>query len=121
MQRSSIRLLWVIASVIAVISLVPSVGHAGAKSALVIALNQDPDILDPTLARTYVGRIVYEHMWEKLYELDQNLKIFPQLAADLPAMTDGGKTVTIKLRRGVKFNDGTAMDAEAVRYSIDRH
>ena len=68
-----------------------------------------------------MGRIVYEHMCEKLYELDENLRIFPQLAAELPAFSDGGKTVTIKLRSGVKFNDGTPMNAEAVRYSLDRH
>jgi peptide/nickel transport system substrate-binding protein len=55
------------------------------KKTLVVALNQDPDILDPTLSRTYVGRIIYEHMCEKLYELDETLKIFPQLAAALPA------------------------------------
>jgi peptide/nickel transport system substrate-binding protein len=91
------------------------------KKSLVVALNQDPDILDPSLARTYVGRIIFSQMCEKLYEIDENLKIFPQLAADLPAMTDGGKTVTIKLRPGVKFNDGTPMNAEAVRYSLDRH
>lgn len=91
------------------------------KTTLVVALNQDPDILDPSLSRTYVGRIIYEHMCEKLYEIDENLKIFPQLAAELPAFSDGGKTVTIKLRRGVKFNDGTPMNAEAVRYSLDRH
>jgi len=91
------------------------------KKTLVVALNEDPDILDPTLARTYVGRIIFAHMCEKLYEIDENLKIFPQLAADMPAFADGGKTVTIKLRPGVKFNDGTAMNAESVRYSIDRH
>ena len=91
------------------------------KKSLVIALNQDPDILDPSLARTYVGRIIFSQMCEKLYEIDENLKIFPQLAADLPAVTEGGKTVTIKLRPGVKFNDGTPMNAEAVRYSLDRH
>ncbi|HSB77236.1 MAG TPA: ABC transporter substrate-binding protein [Candidatus Methylomirabilis sp.] len=91
------------------------------KTTLVVALNQDPDILDPSLSRTYVGRIIYEHMCEKLYEIDANLKIFPQLAAELPTFADGGKTVTIKLRRGVKFNDGTPMTAEAVRYSLDRH
>ncbi len=91
------------------------------KKTLVIGLNQDPDILDPTLSRTYVGRIIYAHMCEKLYELDENLKISPQLAADLPAFADGGKTVTIKLRPGVKFNDGTPLNAEAMKFSLDRH
>ena len=91
------------------------------KKTLVIALNQDADILDPTLSRTYVGRIIYAHMCEKLYEIDENLKIFPQLAAELPAYSDRGKTVTIKLRSGVKFNDGTPMNAEAVKFSLDRH
>jgi peptide/nickel transport system substrate-binding protein len=91
------------------------------KKTLVIALNQDPDILDPSPSRTYVGRIIFAQMCEKLYEIDENLKIFPQLAADLPAFADGGKTVTIKLRPGVKFNDGAPMNAEAVRYSLDRH
>jgi peptide/nickel transport system substrate-binding protein len=91
------------------------------KKTLTIALNQDPDILDPTIARTYVGRIVFASMCEKLYEIDENLNIHPQLAAEMPRFTDGGKTVTIKLRSGVKFNDGTPMDAAAVKFSLDRH
>jgi len=105
-----------------VIALVPAANPAGAqKKNLVVALNQDPDILDPSLARTYVGRIIFSQMCEKLYEIDENLRIFPQLAADLPTVSDAGKTVTIKLRPGVKFNDGTPMNAESVRYSLDRH
>jgi peptide/nickel transport system substrate-binding protein len=99
--------------------------HAGAahaqKKTLVVALNQDPDILDPTLARTYVGRIVFSHICEKLYEIDEGLRISPQLAAALPVIADGGRTVSIKLRSGVKFNDGTPLDAEAVKFSLDRH
>ncbi len=91
------------------------------KDTLVIALNQDPDIIDPTLSRTYVGRIIYANMCEKLYDIDEKLNIFPQLAAELPKFTNGGKTVTIKLRKGVKFNDGTPMDAAAVKFSLDRH
>ncbi|HEX9900261.1 MAG TPA: ABC transporter substrate-binding protein, partial [Candidatus Methylomirabilis sp.] len=107
---------------LSVLTLLTGAAHAqGQKKMLVVALNQDPDILDPTLSRTYVGRIIYEHMCEKLFEIDQNLKIFPQLAAAMPTFSDGGKTVTIKLRQGVKFNDGTPMNAEAVRYSLDRH
>jgi peptide/nickel transport system substrate-binding protein len=91
------------------------------KKTLVVALNQDPDILDPTLSQTYVGRIIYANMCEKLYEIDENLNVFPQLAAEMPRFTDGGRTVTIKLRAGVKFNDGTAFDAKAMKYSLERH
>ena len=102
------------------LTLLPAVAQAQKKQ-LVVALNQDPDILDPTLSRTYVGRIVFAQMCEKLYEIDDGLNILPQLAAALPAVSDGGKTVTIKLRPNVKFNDGTPMTAEAVRFSLDRH
>jgi len=91
------------------------------KKTLVIALNQDPDILDPTLSQSYVGRIVFASMCEKLYEIDEKLAIQPQLAAGLPQISDGGRTVTIKLRTGVKFNDGTPLDAAALKYSLDRH
>jgi peptide/nickel transport system substrate-binding protein len=91
------------------------------KKQIVVGLNQDPDILDPTLARTYVGRIVFSHICEKLYEIDDKLQIHPQLAADMPQYSDGGRTMTIKLRQNVKFNDGTPMTAEAVKFSLDRH
>ncbi|HSB69485.1 MAG TPA: ABC transporter substrate-binding protein [Candidatus Methylomirabilis sp.] len=122
MRRKLIPGLCITVGCLAVLTLLTGVSYAqGPKNTLVVALNQDPDILDPSLSRTYVGRIIYEHMCEKLYEIDEKLRIFPQLAAEMPTFSDGGKTVTIKLRRNVKFNDGTAMDAEAVRYSLDRH
>ena len=86
-----------------VLSLLVAVATAEAqKKTLVIGLNQDPDILDPTLARTYVGRIVFEHMCEKLYEIDENLKIFPQLAAELPAFADQADHVLRQLQRIVR-------------------
>src|SRR6059036_3555559 len=118
-MRSITRWWWLVVGALVGLSLA-DVAHAQ-KKMLVVALNQDPDILDPTLARTYVGRIVFSQICEKLYEIDETLKIHPQLAADLPAITDGGRTVTIKLRAGVKFNDGTPMDAESVKLSLDRH
>jgi len=120
MRRKMMKGLCIIVGLLVALTLQAGVAQAQ-KTTLVVALNQDPDILDPSLSRTYVGRIIYEHMCEKLYELDENLGIYPQLAAEMPTFSDGGKTVTIKLRSGVKFNDGTPMDAEAVRYSLDRH
>jgi peptide/nickel transport system substrate-binding protein len=113
------KTLCLILGVLLLLSL-PVAVHAQKKT-LVVALNQDPDILDPSLSRTYVGRIIFSQICEKLYEIDEGLNIQPQLAAAMPAVSDGGKTVTIKLRPNVKFNDGTPLTAEAMRYSLDRH
>jgi peptide/nickel transport system substrate-binding protein len=92
----------------------------GSGGTLVVALAQAPDDLDPTTAQTFVGRIVFANMCEKLYDVDKNLNIIPQLAADLPQISNDGKTVTIKLRTGVKFNDGTDFNADAVKTTLER-
>ena len=55
---------------------------------LTIGLAEDPDALDPTLARTFVGRMVFLHMCEKLYDINSKLNIVPQLAASLPDVLD---------------------------------
>ncbi|WP_337875067.1 ABC transporter substrate-binding protein [Elioraea sp.] len=84
-----------------------------------IGLREDPDILDPTLARTYVGRIVFASLCDKLFDIDKDLNIVPQLATGFT--WDDGRTLTITLREGVKFHDGETMDANAVAYSLNRH
>jgi peptide/nickel transport system substrate-binding protein len=88
---------------------------------LTIGLAEDPDALDPTLARTFVGRMVFMHMCEKLYDINAQLQIVPQLAAAMPKFSVNKKTITITLRKGVKFNDGTPFNAAAVKQSLDRH
>src|SRR5471030_2541102 len=93
---------------------------AFAQSHLRIGIGDDPDVLDPTFSRTYTGRIVFASLCDKLFDIDENLKIVPQLALGYETSADG-KTVTIKLRPGVKFHDGEPMDAAAAKYSIDRH
>jgi peptide/nickel transport system substrate-binding protein len=92
-----------------------------AGGTLTIGLAEDPDALDPTLARTFVGRMVFLHMCEKLYDLNAKLEIVPQLASALPTLSGDKKTMTIRIRRGVRFNDGTPLNAQAVKVSIDRH
>src|SRR5215212_5584450 len=114
------------------LGVVPLVAVAAATSAapppalksggtLTIGLAEDPDALDPTLARTFVGRMIFMHMCEKLYDINANLQIVPQLAAAMPKFSTNKKTVTIKIRTGLKFNDGTALTADAVKQSLDRH
>src|SRR3954454_5670538 len=97
-----------------------SCGSAMAQSTLRIGLAEDPDILDPTLARTYVGRIVFASLCDKLFDIDETLNIVPQLALAHETSADG-KAVTIKLRPGVKFHDGEKLDAEAAKFSLERH
>jgi peptide/nickel transport system substrate-binding protein len=91
-----------------------------AQTTLRIGLAEDADILDPTLARTYVGRIVFAAVCDKLFDIDEKLNIVPQLALSHETSADG-KAVTIKLRSGVKFQDGEPFDAEAAKYSLERH
>src|ERR1700759_5579858 len=91
-----------------------------AQTTLRIGLAEDPDVLDPSLARTYVGRIVFASLCDKLFDIDDKLNIVPQLALSHEESADG-KTVTIKLRPGVKFQDGEPFDAAAAKYSLDRH
>jgi len=107
-----------LAAVAALIAL--SCGTAAAQSALRIGLAEDPDVLDPTLARTYVGRIVFASICDKLFDVNEKLEVVPQLALSHETSEDG-KTVTIKLRPGVKFHDGEPLDAEAAKYSLERH
>src|SRR6201996_330932 len=93
---------------------------AHAQSTLRIGLAEDPDILDPTLARTYVGRIVFSAVCDKRCDIDDKRSSVPQLALSHETSADG-KEVTIKLRPGVKFQDGEPLDAEAAKFSIERH
>ncbi len=94
--------------------------QATAQTTLRIGLAEDPDILDPTMARTYVGRIVFSAFCDKLFDIDEKLNIVPQLALS-HSTSDDGKEVIIKLRPGVKFHDGEPLDAEAAKFSLDRH
>jgi len=85
-----------------------------------IGLAEDPDILDPTMARTFVGRIVFAGLCDKLFDLDEKLNIVPQLATSYQWSSDN-KSLTLKLRNGVTFHDGEKLDAAAVKYNLERH
>jgi peptide/nickel transport system substrate-binding protein len=84
-----------------------------------IGLQEDPDILDPHEARTFVGRIVFNALCDKLIDTDEKLEFVPRLATSW-TVSDAGKTVTFKLRAGAKFHDGTPFDAAAVKANIER-
>ncbi len=90
-----------------------------AAAELKIGLQDDADILDPAQSQTFVGRIVYTALCDKLVDLSPDLKIVPQLATEW-SWSDDGKELIMKLRQGVKFHDGTPFNAEAVVYDVNR-
>ena len=72
---SSVRVLLV------VVMLMLAVGtSASAQGVLRIGLNDDPDALDPTISRAYVGRLVFAALCDKLFDVTPDLRIVPQLA-----------------------------------------
>src|SRR5882757_7704102 len=118
METSPMKILRLAAIAAALLLSLQTVVHA--QTTLRIGLAEDPDILDPSMARTYVGRIVFAAFCDKLFDIDEKLNIVPQLALSHETSADG-KEMTIKLRPGVKFHDGESFDAEAAKYSLDRH
>ena len=104
--------------VLAAVLAAPFIAPAAAQN-LRIAMREDLDSLDPTLARTYVARIVFAGLCDKLFDINAKLEIVPQLATSYE-WTDP-TTLVIKLREGVLFHDGAKMDADAVKYSLERH
>ena len=88
---------------------------------LVMALSNEPDRLDPTTSSSLYTRYVMNAMCEKLYDIDAAGELVPQLATALPTVAPDGLTVTIPVRTGITFADGTPFDAAAVVTTLQRH
>ena len=102
------------------LALALAASFAAQSQTLRIGLAEDPDVLDPTLARSFVGRIVFSALCDKLFDIDEKLNPVPQLATSFQWAADN-KSMTIKLRSGVTFHDGEKFDANAVKFNIERH
>lgn len=84
-----------------------------------VGLQDDPDSLDPATGGTYTGRIVFDALCDKLVDINSELEIIPQLATSW-SWNDDNTALTMELREGVTFHDGTPFDAEAVKANIER-
>lgn len=100
-----------------VLGLLPAVAQT--PSTLRIGLQEDPDVLDPHKARTFVGRIVFKGLCDKLLDIKPDLSLVPRLATEWSFSPDG-LTLTMKLRSDAKFHDGEPFNAEAAKANLDR-
>lgn len=112
--------IWV-AVVLIMVFILPglSTGAPRRGGVLRIALHEDPPNLDPHQSSAFVDRHVFQNLFDKLVDLNQDLKIVPMLATSWQ-ITDGGRTYTFKLQPNVIFHDGTPFNAEAVKYNFER-
>lgn len=91
-----------------------------AKSDITLAMQLEPPHLDPTSAAAgAIDSVLYSNVFEGLTRFASDGSIIPGLAQSW-MISDDGLTYTFKLAEGVTFHDGTTMDAEDVKFSLDR-
>ena len=103
------------------LALTPALSQAQTrKDTVVLGMILEPTSLDPTMApAAAIGEVVHYNILEGLTKINVDGSISPLLAESWKMDADG-KAFTFKLRKGVKFSDGSAFDAEAVKFSFER-
>ncbi|SMC49764.1 glutathione ABC transporter substrate-binding protein [Sporomusa malonica] len=89
-------------------------------SELVIAQDANPTTMDPHDTQDTLAYGIQKTMYEGLLGFDKDMKVIPVLAEAMPELAKDAKSITFKLKKGVKFQDGTDFNAEAVKANIDR-
>jgi peptide/nickel transport system substrate-binding protein len=105
----------------------PAGGGSGAPSAkaayggtITFGLENDVSNLDPMLSGLFVDRNIHYAMYDSLVRVDPKGNVIAWLAEKWETASDG-KSITFHLRQGVKYHDGTAFDADSVKWNIDRY
>lgn len=95
------------------------ISHA-AQTDITIGMQLEPPNLDPTGgAAGAIDQVVYANIFEGLTRYQADGSIAPALAKSWD-ISDDGLSYTFHLHEGVKFHDGSSMDAEDVKFSLDR-
>lgn len=86
---------------------------------ITLALESEPDHLDPYLATAADTRAILFNVFEGLVKPDKDGNLIPAVAASLPDISSDGLTYTFKIRSGIKFQNGNAVTAGDVKYSLE--
>jgi peptide/nickel transport system substrate-binding protein len=97
-----------------------ALAQSRAKDAAVLGMILEPPGLDPTIAAAAaIGEVVHYNIFEGLTKINVDGSVTPLLAESWQNTPDG-KAYTFRLRAGITFSDGSALDAETVKFSFDR-
>ena len=93
----------------------------GASKAIVVTYKDDIATLDPQVGYDWQNWPAIKMVFEALLDYKPGTTTLePRIAAAMPAITDGGKTYTFKIRPDVKFTNGRALEASDVKYTLER-
>lgn len=121
--RKTLSGLVAMAGIAALVALSPSPARAAdpAKGGVAnLAMTGEPQSLDPMQSTADLVGTIMQHVFETLYSFDANWQIQPMLASAQPKVANDGLTVTIPLRKGVKFHNDKVMTADDVLASLNR-
>jgi peptide/nickel transport system substrate-binding protein len=110
---------WRTLAVLAVTLLVPLAAFAAPAGKVVLAQGVDPTTLDMANQSETPASNVGRHIFDTLFERDQNMKVVPALATEMPKLV-APTTWEVKLRKGVKFHNGEDFTAESAKFSLER-
>jgi peptide/nickel transport system substrate-binding protein len=99
--------------------LLPAALWAAPTGKLTVAVPSEPATLDPHKSSNRYNYMFNSNMFEGLYIRNDKAELVPALAESVTVAPDG-LTYTFKLRKGVKFHDGSAMTADDVKFSLER-
>jgi peptide/nickel transport system substrate-binding protein len=99
----------------------PDTAASPGNSRITMGTTQKVETLDPADAYTIFTGILLYNMGDRLYTYEPGTtNLVPQLATEMPTVSEDGLTYTIPLREGVTLHDGTPFNAEVMKFSIDR-
>jgi len=108
------------ASLAALASLPTAALAQGRKDTLTLAMALEPPGLDPTAgAASAIAEITHYNIYETLTKINADGKVTPLLAESWEVSPDL-RTYTFRLRKGVKFHNGEAFNAQTAKFSFDR-
>ena len=97
----------------------PEISTAPEPSTFIWARYSDSDTLDPQKSTSLLSKQVINQIYDTLLAFDDQGKIQPNLAQEW-SISDDGQEYTLKLNENIKCHDGTAFDAKAVKFTMDR-
>ena len=102
----------------------PAFGQETPSGQIVLGFSQEPTVFNPHMPHIEVDEGIHYAIFDALFDVDPDGKLYPLLAAEVPTVENGGISADglswkVKLREGVTWHDGTPFTAEDVKFTLE--